>query len=310
MSWFDSAVAGWYRSKIASADAVEQGISALGSSIGRAIEETRQNSVANQIGSQMANSGDYAPRAGLVSPGTNPDTGDENTIAPGTDTTGTAPAKFTGGYKGLQLQTAIDSMKRQNANTQSEIGLRNAQSGYYGAHTDYLNKQSDINQQRADTYSKNAANKANQDTVPKLSTELNDTFGKGAAPKILSTFGKDPSAYRGDTQTINGEDVWVPNPNGSMFSPNAPKPNPADKGGLFGIGAHPEQPQPLNGDEILIPWSDAQSYMKRYQNAQSPSGQPQAQGGNLPQVNSAQDYSQVPSGARYQDPQGNIRIKP
>src|SRR5260221_13083892 len=90
----------------------------------------------------------------------------------------------------------------------------------------------------------------------------------GTPAKVLAPLAKDPTgaAYRGDVQMIDGKEVWVPNPKGGIFSPDAPKPNPEDKGGLFGWGAHPAQPQELNGNEIMITWPQAQQSGHRYQN--------------------------------------------
>jgi hypothetical protein len=291
VSWFDSAIAGYYRSKIESANAIEAGINTLGTSIGRAIEESRQNSIANQIGSQMANSGDYAPRAGLVSPGTNPLTGDENTITPGTDTTGTAPAKFTGGYKGLQLQTAIDSLKRQNQNTASEIGLRQAQAGYYGAHTNYINKQSDINQQRANTYQQSINQKTNPGlSIQSWSKQASDLLGKDKAPGWTRVITGGLPFQRGD---VGSDGTWRPSATGSMYSYGD---NPDD----LATNAAPAQ--------------DIETLDQQFSKVGSGGGsapQPQGHGGgNIPQVRTAQDYANVPSGQQYIDPNGVTRIKP
>jgi hypothetical protein len=324
MSWYGDAISAWYRNQTNASDILAQGIQSLGQSIGHGIEEARQNSIANQIGtqsgygdSQAANSGAYAPRAGLISPGDVPGTDASNYIPSGVPTAGTAPApaKFTGGYKGLELKMAIDALRNRTANTQSEMDLRRAQGEYYGAHTNAIQENADTAAAREAAYEQSLRDKANQkdaDSIQKLNSELTTTYGKNTAPHILGALQQDPTGaqHRGDIQTVDGQEVWVPNPNGKTFIPDAPQPTPEDKGGIFGLGAHPAQPKPLSGTEIKIPWEKAQQYQKRYDSVTSGNQPAAAGGGNLRQVTNAQDYAQVPSGSQYQDPQGNIRTKP
>src|SRR5258707_7670964 len=112
MSWYDQAIAAWYRSKELSAEAEGAGITSAGKSIGGAIKQAGQDRQANQIASQLANTstydpttgqyGGYSPRAGLVSPGIDPITGAINSVGQGVPTGGTAPKVMTGGVQGLQ----------------------------------------------------------------------------------------------------------------------------------------------------------------------------------------------------------------
>src|SRR6266699_2280417 len=113
MSWYDQAIAAWYRSKEQSANALGAGISSAANSIGGAIKQAGQDRQYNQLSSQLANSGNYAPRAGLWEPGTDPITGAINTIRPGLQTTGTAPVVATGGEQGLKARLAIMNAQRE-----------------------------------------------------------------------------------------------------------------------------------------------------------------------------------------------------
>src|SRR5215469_3016704 len=72
--------------------------------IANTIQQNRQNAIANQILNTQ-----NAPRAGLVAPGVNPQTGQANVIRAGTPTTGTSP--LTGGVAELQ---ARQQMQQQN----------------------------------------------------------------------------------------------------------------------------------------------------------------------------------------------------
>ena len=53
----------------------------------------------------------------------------------------------------------------------------------------------------------------------------------------------------------------MPSPNGPLFSPEAPKPNP----GFWGLGAGPGE---MSG-EVTMPASAFQGYLQRYQKIQS-----------------------------------------
>src|SRR5260370_309172 len=143
MSWYDQALASWYRSKEESADALGRGISSFGDSIGSAIQRAGQDRTANQLSSQLANSGNYAPRGGLVSPGIDPITGAINTIKAGTpesvatqggvvgmvpQTRGTAPVVATGGEQALKARLAIANAQREaQGGSAIDIALKNAQ---------------------------------------------------------------------------------------------------------------------------------------------------------------------------------------
>src|SRR5258708_26414522 len=123
------------------------------------------------------------------------------------------------------------------------MALRRAQGDYYGAHTQAIQQNAETARQRANTYQQSVTQKTvPRDTIQTLNAELKDY---GPPAKILGPLAKDPNgaAYRGDVQRINGQEVWVPNPNGGLFSPDAQKPIPEDKGGMFGWGAHPAHPQ-------------------------------------------------------------------
>src|SRR5258707_13696240 len=111
MSWYDQAIAAWYRSKELSAEAEGAGITSAGNSIGGAIKQAGQDRQANQIASQLANTstydpttgqyGGYSPRSGLVSPGIVSITGTIKSVGPGGPTDGTDPKWMTGGGQRL-----------------------------------------------------------------------------------------------------------------------------------------------------------------------------------------------------------------
>lgn len=237
MSWYDQAIASWYRNQDQGNQILAQGINSLGTSIGKAIEEGRQNQVANQIATQnnmgpvtaAANSGAYAPRAALVDPGAMPGTDDTNVIDPGVSTAGTAPARapFTGGLSGLQLQIAIDAAKRQSAGLGSEIALRQAQAGYYGAHADTIQQQLGINQQRADAYQQGVNQRAQaqpQVTIQGFTKQAQDLLGKDKAQPWLDSITGGTQLQRGNVVNVPespgapAKKAWYPDPGGDSYS--------------------------------------------------------------------------------------------
>jgi hypothetical protein len=85
----------------------------LAGTISGAIQQSKQDAVANQLLNQA-----NPPRAGLVDPGVNPQTGTANVIAPGVSTVGTAPA--TGGLAELRLRQQFQQQQQQDALRQAQ----------------------------------------------------------------------------------------------------------------------------------------------------------------------------------------------
>jgi hypothetical protein len=77
--------------------------------LGAAVQQQRQQALQNQVANQMMNT-QVPPRAALVAPGVNPQTGAANVVRPTVMTTGTAP--FTGGMD--ELQARVNAQKLIN----------------------------------------------------------------------------------------------------------------------------------------------------------------------------------------------------
>lgn len=311
MSWFDTALAAYYRSKDLQREentrAIEQGVQGLT----QGLQQMRQNQVANQV----SNSGAYAPRAGLVNPGTNPITGALNRISPDVPTGGTAP--MSGGILGLQLRNQVANQGMENA-------LKRAQIGYYGAHgaaalqgaattEGYRTMQEQQIQHNIDTGGAGAKTaaaqsqrdalkqaqkdaEANADTVEKVVKQFNETHSTPAA-KYWDAW-KNNTGFQGSVQ--NGK--WVGDPNGPSFSPTG---NASD----------------------ALPMTELQASLDRVKNINAAGGRlvpaikmpapqaalPQAQGGgNMPTFQTPQQAQQsgLPSGSPFKDPSGTIRYMP
>jgi hypothetical protein len=305
MSWYGQALEAWYRSKMQSADAMSQGIQSLGQSIGKAIQGVHQNQIANQYASQLKGTPPTPPtppHAELASPGTNPSTGEQNSVGqavetgykPGTPGTPGTPGIQTvpgGGVQGLQLAMAIQQLKNQQGNLQSERDLRGAQTGYYKGHTDYLKGQTDVNKKRADAYAASVAGRGQ----PKTPADMMKGLGlPPAVMKALSTHG----GARGSI--VDGK--WQGDPNGPMWTPSDQAQN---------------YDHPLSAQDVqpVMPYSDIELIKQKLGAVSSP-GQTAGPNAGAPgttapvQVASKEEYDQLPSGTRYTDPNGAIGTKP
>lgn len=312
MSWYDTALAGWYRSKIASADALGAGIDKFAQGLGQAIQGFRQNKMADELSGQMANSGTYAPRAAMVNPGSQ--TGDMSSnpsnpygvnpatqgAYPGTNA-GSAPIQVGGGVQGLQMRMAIQNMKNQQANQQSEIAARNAQIPYYQAHTRYMNEQTAniptktelanerIQQKRQQEQDKLA--EKNMDSPDKLKKEIEDIAGPGKAQSILNA---PEGGHQG--RVVNGQ--WQNDPNGNMFSPDAK----AAQNGVSADGL------------TIVPMDQLTQWRNRMVNMPKPGQGPTSGNSGMPTFNTPDEARQavatgkLKSGDKFMTPQGPMQV--
>jgi hypothetical protein len=274
---------------------------------------------ANKMGSALENSQAYSPRAGLVSPGVNPQTGAVNTIPAGVSTVATAPAQFTGGTAGLKQ--LIDIQKDQNAQSglQSEIELRKAQTSDTQAQTSQRGvnsvaqiinaqtRQKQVKQQQ--TNQQQIQQRLNADTPEKVAKEIDVQY-----PVVLADGTKQPSAQQflsayqnktGSYGDIDASGNWVTKADGSLYSAN-----PATAG--FNTTLPQEQAGPFMSATAL------QGYGMRLARIQAsppvaggppaqPGGQPAAPqpGGSGPvQVSSPQEAQSLPSGTQFIIPPG------
>ncbi len=344
MSWFDTALAAWYRSKEQERAINAQGIEQAGQALTQGLQQARQDNIANQVSRSLVNSGAYAdqnsganaPRAGLVSAGTNPITGAVNRVAAGVPTAGTAPVGGGGGMLGFQLRNAL-------ANQGVERDLKRAQIGYYGAHGAAALQGAASNeswrkseQDRADAQAaairaatagggpaaartqaqaqRDALMQAQKDAEAKAQTpetlmrDFDVNHGKGAAQSFYDAYTNNTGA-RGDFS--GGK--WIGNPNGPLFT------------------ADPEAQaygQPPNAADIkAVPITELDAYRTNLQKvqaaggrivppivmpAQAPGQSAPAQGGSVPTFQTTQQALQsgLPRGSPFQDPTGTIRYMP
>src|SRR6266566_3461100 len=89
--------------------------------IGQALQQYRQNAIANKMMNTMT-----PPRAALENAGRNPQTGQLNTVPESVSIGGTPPA--TGGVDEFRVRQLIQQNAIENA-------LKQSQAGYYGAHS-------------------------------------------------------------------------------------------------------------------------------------------------------------------------------
>jgi hypothetical protein len=314
MSWFDTALAAYYRAvedqRAQNAQGVEQAAGAISQGLSHGLGQMRQNQVADQMSQSLANSGAYAPRAGLVSPGRSPITNSLNTIASGVPTAGTAPMSGGGGgMLGYQMRQAAGNMGMENA-------LKRAQIGYYGAHgasalqnaatTEGL-RQMQEDQIRHNINTGGAGAKtaaaqaqrdalkqaqkdaeANADTVEKVVKQFNETHSTPAA-KYWDAW-KNKTGFQGSVQ----DGKWVGDPNGPSFSPTG---NASDAVPMAELQASLDRVKKINdaGGRLVPPIKmPAQS----------------AGGGNAPRVTNAADYAALPPGSAYYAPNGDLKRKP
>jgi hypothetical protein len=330
LSWFGSALEAWYQQNSQANQQLGKGITDAASDISNAVKTAQQNSQANQVASQMDNSGNYAPRAALVSPGTNPITGAINAVRPGTNTSGSAPVQATGGVPGLELQMAVKKAQQESTAATAENQLKGAQTDYYGAHADYMRQQPGI-QKAANTAAAKAARESqvdaekNADTIPRLQKDIDDSYGQGTFQKFTTALSQDPTgaSLRGSINTQDGKQYWNPLPNGPLFMADTP---PKPNAGWFntGIGGGPGE---MSG-ETTMPASAFQGFLQRYQKIQGsptgryvpPPGAPPAttpgsgtgSGGNgqIPTISDPSIAAKLPPNTVFRTPQGVLKKVP
>jgi hypothetical protein len=239
----------------------------------------------------MLNSGANAPRAALVDPGTNPQTGAPNAPPPsGVSTSGTAPQQASGGVAGLQMRMAIQKAQQESQNNASEQGLRNAQTqnlqnetslraGSTNAENALKKSQTNYYNQRAGADAQELAKEKaqqlalkNADTMPRLEKDIDSAYGKGTTSGFFNSIvssGVDPGTLRGRIEKQNGEDVWTPDPKGPLITPEPPKPTQAWMNNPLGIGAGPGKMSTVTSTPASMPFAAFQGYMGRYQNIQN-----------------------------------------
>ena len=356
MSDFWSYAAEFLRARQQREAELAQGISQGIGAIGQGIQTGRQNALANAIGAQM-NSGANAPRAGLVSPGDIPtyvngkmmNSGIANTIPAGTPTAGTNPAFIPGsGQRGLQF--AIEQQRQQQAqkNQLVENALKGAQTNEANARTQYTQGAlSDAATARAAAARNAPALKAQQeaqrqqqwaddhaDTMEKFNKDLKSEGWSDDDIKSMVSAAQGPQAggsiTRGRYATgPDNKQYFVADPKGDVTSLNPSAVGAkAPAAGFMGSGLGAEAGVQSVDASPILPTSQGQAYIKRYQNiAGSPNGryvppmpqqptppqaggQPSAPGGNgPPRVQSQQDYDAISSGQQYVDPTGVVRTK-
>jgi hypothetical protein len=341
-NWYDAALTNYYRSKELSAEAISEGVSSASKSLSGAIKQAQEDYTANQLAGQMLNSGANAPRAALVAPGNNPQTGAPNQAPPpSVPTQGTAPQVATGGTAGLQMRLAIQKANQESQTNQSEMALRRAQAQNLqgeqplrAAQTRYWNQRADVDQSDLARQKAEALALKNADTMPKLQQSIDAAYGKGTTSTFFNSIvsgGMDPNTLRGRIELQDGNHVWISDPKGPLITPNPPQ---ANKGmPLTGWGAGPGSAEGLT----TMPFNAFQGYLSRYSAIQqSPNGMvvppgsnvpgqggalTNAGGTNVPVVKNAQDYNSLPPGqyrdpatgqvgTQYRDPTGVVRIKP
>jgi len=349
VSWFDTALSAWYRSKEQERAINARGLEQAGEGLAQGLQQARQNSIADAVSQSVANSGAYAPRAGLVSPGTNPITGAINSVAAGVPTAGTAPISGGGGgMLGFQLRNAMANQGIENALKRAQIGYygahgasaiqnaatqeayRQAQEARLGAQTNALNTGGGP-QGAADRTAQAAALKqaqkdaqANYDDYPRIYKDLKDIYGADADKWL--------QGLQGGTLTIgrieNGQ--WITDPKGTVASasPTLQQP-PANKSqGVFGIGANPGS-YSADDAEPHAPIAAMQPFLDRTKRVISApnnrfvppvvmpaqaAGQPaaQAQGGDIPTFQTPDQARQsgLPSGSPFKNPAGQVLYMP
>jgi hypothetical protein len=284
----------------------------------------------------LANSGSYAPRAGLVSPGLDPITGAINTVKGpasnpyGVDqatqgqfagTTGTAPVVATGGQQGLKDRLAVMNEQRQmSGGTPIQQALERARLENTQAHTNYLNTlPEERRQDRKDAQNEKIAAQAaardqatrekNADTVPKLTKEIEDTTGKGSSVKWMADFAS-PYGHRG--RVVEGK--WLNDPNGDQYA----LPESADAGTA---GNEIPDGTAKSAIKTIAPLDTLNKWKERSQNIIEGGGRyvaptsatqtaPGGGGGGIPKVSSPAEAMKLPKGSQFYDPNGVLRTVP
>jgi hypothetical protein len=238
--------------------------------IANIIQQNRQNAIANQILNTQ-----NAPRAGLVAPGVNPQSGAANVIPAGVSTAGTAPQ--TGGT--LELAMRNEQAKQDLANQQAQlaIALKKAQIQDYIARAQGIGRYAlkptqtvDWHQQLLEEKQRAAQDKAfvqwqqkNALDAPKLAANFDKTYGNGSAEQFYNSV-QQGTGMRGNL--VNGN--FIPDPNGEYYASDADAARGSQ--GILGLGARPATSKELQGK--LIKYSDLQSYVDKLQQVQDAGG--------------------------------------
>jgi hypothetical protein len=225
------------------------------------MQQRRMEAIANQ----MLNTRN-APRAALVAPGVNPQSGQANVIPVGVSTAGTAPA--TGGT--LELAMRNEQAKADLANQQAQLAnaLKRAQIQDYlakaagtGRYAPKPQTPADWHQNLEEQKQRNAQAKAFQSwqeknalDAPKLAQHFDKLYGKGSAENFYNAV-TSGTGVRGNL--VNGQ--FIPDENGEYYTHDADTARGSP--GLFGIGAHPATSEQLKG--TLIKYNDLQAYMDK-----------------------------------------------
>jgi hypothetical protein len=341
MSWFDTALAGYYRAveqqRALNAQGVEQAAGAISQGLSHGLGQMRQNQIADQVSQSLANTGAYAPRAGLVSPGTNPITKSLNTIAAGTPTTESWPASYTGGgMLGLELRNKLTSQSKENALKTAQIGsfgahgaaalqgaatmegYRAAEEARLKAQTDALNSGRDPasiaaqRQEEVDYRQQVREAEAHADTMEKLKGDV-ESVHPGAFKQfgaVLSS-GNRKGLFQGD---FDKDGNWQGDPNGSLITadPSAGTGHPT---AAQITAMTPNEFEYFAGRAKNITSSPSGRYVAPVaRRAQAPGPAPaQAQGGgNIPtfQTPDQAKASGLPSGSPFKNPQGQVLYMP
>lgn len=301
---------------MASAGAIGSGIESFGKSVAgipASIKAAQADQVANSLASQLANSGNYAPRAALVNPGVDPLTQSINTVKagvpgastiggaisrvggggspgnpygvdvvtqgvyPGSDV-GTPPVVAKGGEAGLRLRIALENLKREAAGgTPLQQAVERARLENTQAHTDYLRTIPEENRQ--DRLDKQR--QAQQDREDRLQMQENEK-NADTIPKLTTEIEK----TTGSGTTAQWTQDFI---------------TPYGHRGTFKNGTWVNDPQ--NGDYYALPSNETAGVAGN----QIPDGTPRDQIGTVTTLDNAQRWKQraqriAEAGGRYVEP--------
>ena len=257
-----------------------------------------------------------------------------NIIPPGMPTAGTNPSFIPGsGRQGLQFAIEQQRQAQDQKNQLVERALKQAQIGEANARAEYTSGvSSDLAKARTDAARNAPALKAQQDeqrqqnwanehadTMEKFNKDLKSEGWSDEDIKSMVSAAQGPQG--GGSVTVgryftgsDNKQYFVEDPKGDVVSLNPSAVGAkAPGGGFLGFGAEPGV-QSIDAGPIM-PKSQGQAYMKRYQNiAGSPNGryvppmpqaggQPSAPGGTGPvQVQTVEEAQALPSGTVFQLP--------
>lgn len=194
-----------------------------------AINQQKMNKVANQL----MNSGDYAPRAGLVSAGVDPATGKPNTIGADVSKVGTMPR--TGGLTEYTLREkaneqniinqlrqaqTVEALQRfsNRGTTPALTPYQQLQEQHYQTEQQRLAQERDQKNQDALTKSVRAWQEKNAQTLETLAKEVDTKYGKGASEDLFNSW-SNGTMGRGDPDP-NNPGSYIYNPNGQFYYTN------------------------------------------------------------------------------------------